>query len=53
LGWAGMITGGLAIVDVAGTHNSIMSHTPHIAGLVQRIDDHLRRLPSQLPSDPL
>jgi amino acid adenylation domain-containing protein len=53
LGWAGMIAGGLAIVDVAGTHNSIMSHTPHIAGLVQRIDDHLRRLPSQLPSDPL
>ncbi len=51
LGWADMITGDLKIVDVAGTHNSIMSHAPHIAGLVQKIDDHLRQLHSHLPSE--
>lgn len=53
LGWAGLIAGDLEIVDVAGTHNSIMSHTPHIAGLVQKIDDHLRKLHSHLPSESL
>jgi len=50
LGWAGLIAGDLKIVDVTGTHNSIMSHAPHIAGLVQKIDDHLRLLYSRLPS---
>jgi amino acid adenylation domain-containing protein len=51
LGWAGMITGDLKIVDIAGTHNSIMSHAPHIAELVQKIDDHLGQLQGRLPSE--
>jgi thioesterase domain-containing protein len=51
LGWGGLITGDLKIVDVAGTHNSIMTYGPHIAELVHKIDDHLARLQSRLPSE--
>ncbi|HJQ14980.1 MAG TPA: amino acid adenylation domain-containing protein [Anaerolineales bacterium] len=51
LGWAGMITGDLKIVDVDGTHNSIMSHVPHIAELVRKMDDHLRQLQGRLSSE--
>jgi len=51
LGWDGLITGDLKIVDVAGTHNSIMTHEPHIAELVHKIDDHLGQLQGRLPSE--
>ena len=44
LGWADLITGDLKIVDINGTHNSIMMHEPHVADLVRMIDNHLRQL---------
>jgi thioesterase domain-containing protein len=44
LGWANLITGELKIVDITGTHNSIMMHEPHVANLVRLIDNHLRQL---------
>jgi thioesterase domain-containing protein len=44
LGWGKLVTGALQTVDVAGTHNSIMMHEPHVAELVRTIDDHLKRL---------
>jgi amino acid adenylation domain-containing protein len=47
LGWGELVTGGLSIVDVAGTHNSIMMHEPHVAELVHKIDRHLSQLHSQ------
>ena len=50
LGWANMITGELTIVDVTGTHNSIMMHEPHVAQLVGKLDDHLRQLQDRLAS---
>ena len=46
LGWRGLITGELKIMDVVGTHNSIMMHEPHVAELVRKIDDQLRQLHS-------
>ena len=51
LGWASMITGELKIVDVSGTHNSIMMHEPHVAELVRKIDEHLARLGNRLPAE--
>jgi thioesterase domain-containing protein/acyl carrier protein len=51
LGWGDRITGDLKIVDVAGTHHSIMSHEPHVAGLVAKIDHHLRQLHNLLLSE--
>lgn len=53
LGWAKMITGHVKIVDVTGTHNSIMMHEPHVAGLVRKIDEYLRQLRTRLPSETL
>ncbi len=50
LGWGGLIKGDLKIVDVVGTHNSIMMHEPHLAELVGKIDDYLRQLHNHLPS---
>jgi thioesterase domain-containing protein len=44
LGWGNLVTGSLKIVDVAGTHNSIMMHEPHVSALVQKIDAHLHQL---------
>jgi amino acid adenylation domain-containing protein len=44
LGWGAMVTGDLKIVEVAGTHNSIMMHEPHLAELVRKIDSHLSQL---------
>jgi amino acid adenylation domain-containing protein len=52
LGWANMITGDLKIVEVTGTHNSIMSHVPHIAELVHKINDHILQLHGPLSSAP-
>ena len=43
LGWGERVTGDLRIVDVVGTHNSIMTHEPHVAELVRKIDDVLRQ----------
>jgi amino acid adenylation domain-containing protein len=51
LGWANMITGDLKVVDVTGTHNSIMMHEPHVAELVRKIDEHLRELCRPLPPE--
>ena len=51
LGWANLITGDLKVVEVIGTHNSIMMHEPHIAELVQKIDHHLRQLHARRPSE--
>lgn len=53
LGWSNLIQGDLKIVDVAGTHNSIMSHPPHIAELVRKIGDHLGQLHNSPLSEPL
>ena len=50
LGWASLTTGDLKIVDVVGTHNSIMRHEPHMAELVQKINRHLSQLHSRFPS---
>ena len=44
LGWAELITGDLKIIDVIGTHNSIMMHEPHVAELVRKIDQYLTEL---------
>jgi thioesterase domain-containing protein/acyl carrier protein len=44
LGWGEMVTGDLKIVDVVGTHNSIMAHEPHVAELVRKIDELLSQL---------
>jgi amino acid adenylation domain-containing protein len=49
LGWGNLVTGDLKIVDVVGTHNSIMSHEPHVSGLVRNINDHLHHLHPQNP----
>jgi len=50
LGWAKLITGELKIVDILGTHNSIMMHEPHVAGLVRKMDEHLRQIGNRSPS---
>jgi thioesterase domain-containing protein len=50
LGWANLITGELKIVDILGTHNSIMMHEPHVAGLVRKMDEHLRQIGNHSPS---
>ena len=44
LGWGGLIKGELKIVDVDGTHHSIMTHPLRVAELVGKIDDELRYL---------
>jgi aspartate racemase len=44
LGWGELITGGLKIIDVVGTHNSIMMHEAHTAGLVRKIDEYLAQM---------
>jgi thioesterase domain-containing protein len=51
LGWGQLIKGDLKIVDVVGTHNSIIMHAPHVAELVRKIDDQLRQLHDPLPSE--
>ena len=51
LGWAKLITGELKIVDILGTHNSIMMHEPHVAGLVRKIDEHLQQIGNHSPSE--
>lgn len=50
LGWKELVTGDLSIVDVEGTHNSIMMHEPHVAELVHKIDCCLSQLQSRLPA---
>jgi thioesterase domain-containing protein len=50
LGWGGLVTGPIQVVDVTGTHNSIMMHEPHVAELVRKIDNHLNQLHDSLPS---
>jgi amino acid adenylation domain-containing protein len=50
LGWAGLVTAAIKIVDVPGTHHSIMMHEPHVAELVRKIDEHLRHLYNPFPS---
>jgi amino acid adenylation domain-containing protein len=50
LGWAKLIRGNLKIIDVTGTHNSIMMYEPHVAELVRKIDDHLKQSNTGLPS---
>lgn len=44
LGWAEMALGNLKIIDVPGTHNSVMMHEPHVAHLVRQINSCLDRL---------
>lgn len=51
LGWANLITGDLKVVDVIGTHNSIMMHEPHVAELVRKIDTHLTQLHARRPAE--
>jgi amino acid adenylation domain-containing protein len=46
LGWGQRIAGELKIVNVTGTHNSIMMHEPHVAALIRTLDSHLTRLHS-------
>ena len=53
LGWANLITGGLKIVDILGTHNSIMRPEPHVAGLVRKMDEHLRQIGNGSLSEPV
>jgi thioesterase domain-containing protein/acyl carrier protein len=50
LGWKNLVTGELKIVDILGTHNSIMMHEPHVAGLVRKMDEHLRQIGNRSPS---
>jgi thioesterase domain-containing protein/acyl carrier protein len=50
LGWGQLVTGAIKIVEVTGTHNSIMMHEQHVAQLVHKIDDHLGELHGCLPS---
>ena len=52
LGWGELIKGDLKIVDVVGTHHSIIMHAPHVAELVRKIDAQLRQLHNPLPSEP-
>ncbi len=52
LGWGGLIKGHLKIVDVVGTHNSIIMYAPHSAEVVRKIDAELRQLHNPLPSEP-
>lgn len=52
LGWGELIKGDLKIVDVVGTHHSIMMQAPHVAELVRKIDAQLRQLYDPLPSEP-
>jgi amino acid adenylation domain-containing protein len=51
LGWAELITGELKIIDVTGTHNSVMMHEPHVAELVRKIDNSLMHLHTRRPSE--
>ena len=51
LGWGELIKGNLKIVNVVGTHNSVMMHAPHVAEMVRKIDDELRQLHNPLPSE--
>lgn len=44
LGWAQLALGNLKILDVPGTHNSVMMHEPHVAHLVRQINACLDRL---------
>ena len=44
LGWGALVKGELKIVDVPGTHHSIMMHAPHVAELVRKIDGQLQQL---------
>lgn len=50
LGWGRLVSGGIKIVEVTGTHNSIMKHEQHVAQLVRKIDDHLGQLHRRLLS---
>jgi aspartate racemase len=52
LGWGELIKGDLKIVDVVGTHHSIIMRAPHLAELVQKIDAELRQLHNPLPAEP-
>ncbi len=49
LGWANIVTGELKILDVPGTHNSVMMHEPHVADLVRKINEHLDQLQNTTP----
>ena len=51
LGWGHLVTGDLKIIDIMGTHNSIMMHDLHVAELVYKIGDHLSQLPDRLPAE--
>ena len=51
LGWGELVKGDLKIVDVAGTHNSIMMHGPHVAELVRKINDQLEQLHNPFSPD--
>jgi hypothetical protein len=51
LGWSEIVQGDLKIVDVDGTHNSIMMYAPHVAELVRKIDDQLQQLHNPAPSE--
>jgi hypothetical protein len=53
LGWGHPVTGDLKIIDVSGTHNSILLHDLHVAELVHKISDHLSQLPDRLPAGKL
>jgi thioesterase domain-containing protein/acyl carrier protein len=50
LGWAQLVTGGIKIVEVTGTHNSIMMHEQHVAELVHKIGDQLNQIQRRLSS---
>jgi len=51
LGWTHLVTGDIKVVDVMGTHNSIMMHKPHVAALVHKINLHLSQLQDRLAAE--
>ena len=53
LGWSDRVKGELRVVDVTGTHTSIMTLDLHVAELVRKIDDQLRQLHSPLTRESL
>jgi thioesterase domain-containing protein/acyl carrier protein len=44
LGWGQRVTGEIEVVDVIGTHHSIMMHDLHATELVRKLDHYLRQL---------
>ena len=49
LGWGQLVTGVIKVVEVTGTHNSIMMHEQHVAELVHKIDEQLNQIQRSLP----